>query len=275
MNLLTSKTTEMIQRTVVRALERADHARAAALTPDVISTVHASIPDKKRVSFGIYSLIKLLGEHIFEQLSSHGADPLAAGGGLYDAVAPEDAPRVAGVALGVLSMYGLSAPEPVLPYFERAAASDDWMLREFAQGLVRRIIHGHPALMKARYLTLISSRDPNLRRYVSESLRPVAENRRFQKDPDYPLSILRGLFLESAPYPRTSVGNNLSDLARGNPELVYSLVKELVDTGDKNARWIATRACRNLVKKEPDRVMDLLGVDEYRYKKAIYRRGSG
>ena len=29
----------------------------------------------------------------------------------------------------------------------------------------------------------------------------------------------------------------------------------------------------DLVKKEPIRVMNLLGVDEYKYKKAFYRRG--
>ena len=41
---------------------------------------------------------------------------------------------------------------------------------------------------------------------------------------------------------------------------------------DGNSRWIATRACRNLVKQEPVRVMDLLGVDEYRYKDRVYKR---
>ena len=84
--------------------------------------------------------------------------------------------------------------------------------------------------------------------------------------------MLRKLFRESSSYPRTSVGNNLSDLARRLPELVYGLVGELVEGGDGNSRWIATRACRNLVKQEPVRVMDLLGVDEYRYKDRVYKR---
>ena len=68
------------------------------------------------------------------------------------------------------------------------------------------------------------------------------------------------------------MGNNLSDLARQLPNLVYDLVKELVDSKDKNSYWIAHRACRNLVKKEPIIVMDLLKVDEYKYKNRIYRR---
>jgi 3-methyladenine DNA glycosylase AlkC len=107
---------------------------------------------------------------------------------------------------------------------------------------------------------------------VSESLRPVSGNRWIQNHPEFSLSILRFLFNESSPYPRTSVGNNLSDLARKNPERIYTLVEDLVNSGDKNAYWIAYRACRNLVKKEPIRVMDLLKVDEYKYKKRIHTR---
>ena len=83
---------------------------------------------------------------------------------------------------------------------------------------------------------------------------------------------MRFLFKESSPYPRTSVGNNLSDLARQNPELIYKLVEELVNSENKHSYWIAYRACRNLVKKEPIRVMDLLKVDEYKYKKRIHKR---
>ncbi|KPK14404.1 MAG: hypothetical protein AMK69_28665, partial [Nitrospira bacterium SG8_3] len=141
------------------------------------------------------------------------------------------------------------------------------------QMFFRRLIKAYPAKMQAFLLRQVKSEDPNLRRFVSETLRPVQENKWFYKDPEYSLSVLRHLFRESASYPRTSVGNNLSDLARRLPELVYELVEELVASGDKNSYWIAYRACRNLVKKEPVRVMDLLGVDEYKYKKAVYRRG--
>ena len=126
--------------------------------------------------------------------------------------------------------------------------------------------------MKEYLLKLVKSEDANIRRFVAETLRPVQENRWFYRNPDYPLSILRYMFKESSPYPRTSVGNNLGDLARRLPDLVYDLVKELVDSGDKNSYWIAYRACRNLVKKEPVKVMDLLKVDEYKYKKRIYKR---
>jgi len=103
-------------------------------------------------------------------------------------------------------------------------------------------------------------------------LRPVVENKWLYQDLDYSISILRHLFKEPHPYPRTSVGNNLSDISRRNPDVVFQLVTELVSMKDENSDWIARRACRNLVKKYPIRVMDVLGVDVYKYKNQVYRR---
>jgi 3-methyladenine DNA glycosylase AlkC len=180
--------------------------------------------------------------------------------------------RVIGVGLGILSYHGLADYVSVLPYFEVAAKADHWEPREYAQGLFRKIIKKHPEAIREYLLQMVQSKDPNLRRFASETLRPVVENQWLYKDIDYSLSILRYLFKESHPYPRTSVGNNLSDIARRKPELVYGLIAELVSIDDVNARWIATRACRNLVKVDPIRVMDLLGVDEYKYKQRVYNR---
>lgn len=123
-----------------------------------------------------------------------------------------------------------------------------------------------------RFAQLTKSKDANVRRFVGETLRPIQENIWFYEQPDYSLSILQNLFQERAAYPRTSVGNNLSDLSRKLPELVFNIVSELVASGDKNSYLIAYRACRNLVKKEPVRVLNLLQVDEYKYKKKVYQR---
>ena len=124
-------------------------------------------------------------------------------------------------------------------------------------------------------LNLTDSGNPFLRRLATESLRPVTDLAWIQNEPEYSLKVLRRLFTESVEYPRTSVGNNLSDLARKNPELVLSLAKELVSMKDKNAYWIAYRACRNLVKTHTEEVLDILGTDEYRYKGRIHRRSGG
>jgi len=80
------------------------------------------------------------------------------------------------------------------------------------------------------------------------------------------------MFQESSAYARASVGNNLSDLARQCPETVYRAVGEPVGNGYRNSYWTAYRACRNLVRPDPLKVMDLLKVDEYGYKERIYKR---
>jgi 3-methyladenine DNA glycosylase AlkC len=235
-----------------------------------LGELYANIPDKKRISYGRVHTIKVLAKYLYTHLDEENAPVFEIASQLY---AAGETNWSKGVALGILADRGVTDYQSVLPYFESPAGSDDWDLREFAQMFFRRLIKKYPAEMQTFLLQLVKSEDPNLRRFVSETLRPVQENKWFYKDPDYSLTVLRHLFKERAPYPRTSVGNNLSDLARRLPDLVYGLVEELVSSRDKNSYWIAYRACRNLVKKEPIRVMDLLGVDEYKYKKAVYRRG--
>jgi len=269
-NLLTEGLETKIQREILTPAIRGDYALAAKSIDPVLQELYANIPEKNRISYGQVHTIKVLAKYLYTHLSEAKVSVLEIASQLY---AASETNWSKGVALGILADHGVTDYQFVLPYFESAAASQDWDLREHAQMFFRRLIKKYPADMRAFLLRLVKSEDPNLRRFVSETLRPVQENQWFYKDPDYSLTVLRHLFRESAPYPRTSVGNNLSDLARRLPELVYGLVEELVASGDKNSYWITYRACRNLVKKEPVRVMDLLGVDEYKYKKAVYRRG--
>jgi len=269
LNLLDEPIKAQIQATIVNPLLQGDNYRAISNIPLVLDAMVSAIPEKKRISHGRYTAIKVLSDHLYAVFESTQISPLEAGASI--ASRSQDY-RAIGVGLGILSIYGLGDYASVLPYFEAAASADHWEPREYAQGLFRKIIKKHPQEIRAYLLQWVGSKDPNLRRFVSETLRPVVENQWFYQDIQYSLSILRHLFQESHPYPRTSVGNNLSDIARREPELVYGLVAELVAMEDRHATWIATRACRNLVKADPLRVMDLLNVDEYRYKTRVYRR---
>ena len=269
MDILTGEIEKKIQRDILEPAIRREHAAAAAAIPAVLAGLYANIPASKRISYGRVHTVKVLAGYLHTGLAAAGAPVLDVAAGLYESSRD---PLGRCVALGVLSLCGLDDYPPVLPFFEAAASAGDWETREIAQMLFRKLIKRHPAEMQAFLLRLVESDDARLRRFVAETLRPVQENRWFYARPDYPLSVVRRLFRESAPYPRASVGNGLSDLARRLPELVYGLVGELVASGDKNSYWIACRACRNLVKQDPVRVMDLLGVDEYRYKAAMYKR---
>jgi len=258
-----------IQQDIIANVLQGKYALAIKHVHDVLELLYDKIPENKRVSFGRVYTVQVLSRYLFSRLVEMKAKVHEVGATLFE---KSDDFRSKGVALGILSFYGIDDCEKVLPFFEASASSADWNMREFAQMFFRKLIQKWPDETKEYLLKLTGSTDPNIRRFVSETLRPVKENRWFYKRPNYSLSILRNLFRERSEYPRTSVGNNLSDLARHLPDLVFGLVEELVASGDPNSYWIAYRACRNLVKKEPIRVMDLLHVDEYRYKKRVYRR---
>lgn len=270
MNLIDAQIEALIQAELVGNFLKGENELAIRGIPMVLDALYAAIPAKKRISYGRYTTIKVLAEHLYDQFEAANLSALETGAQI---VTHSEDYRAMGVGLGVLALYGLEDYASVLPYFEAVAQADHWEPREYAQGLFRKFLKKHREEIRTYLLELVQGEDPNLRRFVSEMMRPVVENQWLYKNIDYSLSILRHLFKEPHPYPRTSVGNNLSDIARRNPELVYDLVAELVGMEDKNATWIATRACRNLVKADPLRVMDLLGVDQYKYKQRVYKRG--
>jgi len=257
---------------LVNEAGKADISQWAADLKSLIQQIREDIPEKKRISYGRYSIIKKMGLEMYPLFEKAGRD-------IYDFATeifnrPEHDEFVRSLAVQLISIYGLESGNlpKVLVVFEKAAADEHWEMRECSAGFIRKLIRKYPEPMKKWYLKQVRSPNPLLRRFASESIRPVADNAWFKKHPEFAFSVIENLFAESAPYPKTSVGNNLSDWARIDPEKVYEIVETLVKNGDKNSYWIAYRACRNLVKKDPVRVMDLLGVDEYRYKKRVHFR---
>lgn len=258
-----------IQTQIIKKIQEKEYDSTIEAIPQIIDALYANIPDNKRISYGIVHTVRVLSEYLYIQLAESDLPVFESASYIFEI---SDNFKTRSVSLGILSFYGLDDYKKVLPYFESAAASPSFDLREMAQMFFRKIIKEYPNEMKEYLLQLVKSEDVNIRRFVSETLRPVQENRCFYKNPDYPLSILKNMFRENSPYPRTSVGNNLSDLARKLPDLVCDLVRGLVDSGDKNSYWIAYRACRNLVKKDPIKVMNILKTDGYKYKKRRYVR---
>ena len=269
MKILNEKIERKIQQNIINNLVANENESAIINIPLIIAELYANIPDNKRISYGRVFIIKVLSEYIYRCLVEKKAPVYQIASNIFN---KSNDFKNKGVSLNMLSFYGLEDYKKVLPYFELAATSTDWDVREFSQMFFRKLIKKYPQEMKDYLQQLVKSENANIRRFVSETLRPAQENKWFYKNPDYSLSILRAMFKESSRYPRTSVGNNLSDLARQLPDVVYNLVAELVENGNKNSYWIAYRACRNLVKKNPIKVMDLLKVDEYKYKKRIHQR---
>lgn len=239
--------------------------RLRALKDDV----HAAIPEKLRIGRGITWVV----ERVSMVLAAQGLldDQLREMAlVIYTQLKEDD--LLVGVPIFLMAEYGLRHPAEAFGFFEEAAHAENWVAREFAAGAFRKIIGPNKDVILPWLQQMARNTDPNRRRFASETLRPVTHNKWINQQPEYSLSVLRLLFMEVHPYPRTSVGNNLSDLSRRQPELIFGLVKNLVASGNANSYWIAYRACRNLVKKDSQRVMDLLKVEEYHYKDRNYQK---
>ncbi len=254
-----------VSGSLVAELETMDSKTIEAEIDKLINVLYDNIDDKKRISYGITYVINTLSKMFYQQIS----DSYSLGLKLYKNMQGFKAKCL---GLGLLSFAGLERPDDVLPLMADAASGDQWETKEFVQMFVRKIMKKHSAKTRDFLSEMAKSENPDKRRLASESLRPVAENKWINDDPEFSLSVLRLLFRESHPFPRVSVGNNLSDLSRKNPELIFAVVEELIKMHDKNSEIIAYRACRNLVITNPIRVLDALGSDEYKYKNRIYKR---
>ncbi|MBN2664135.1 MAG: DNA alkylation repair protein [Bacteroidales bacterium] len=261
-----------LAETIVKHINVLTIDEVAAEIDKLISIIRNDIPEKKRISYGRYGIIKKLGIEMYPMLKQNDIDVLEFASNLYTNIQFEQFVRSFGVQ--IISIYGVETKkiEEVLPIFEQAATDEKWEVRECSAGFVRKLVKTFPDRMKKWYLKQVTSDNPMSRRFASESIRPVADNSWLKKNPEFCFEVIKNLFAESKDYPRSSVGNNLSDWARIDKERVYKIVQKLADSGNKNSYWIAYRACRNLVKNEPLKVMDILKIDKYKYKNRIYYR---
>lgn len=274
MDLYTKEVIRDIDSLIICRIQAGQYETAIKGIDAMVTTIHGSIPDKKRISNGIHYVIKTLGEGLYNHLIELDQPPLNISRQLYEKCEDFNFYTM-GVSLQIMSFCALKNENilnEISQNFENAASSADWELREHAAGFFRKVVKALPDDARKILIRFSGSECDKLRRFVSETLRPVADGQWIQKQPGYSLGIIRRLFKEPEPYPRASVGNNLSDLSRHNSELIYKIVEELVGLNDRNADWIAFRACRNLVKNDPVRVMDLLGIDEYKYKDRYFKR---
>ena len=64
----------------------------------------------------------------------------------------------------------------------------------------------------------------------------------------------------------------VAEYGKIEPSVVLEFLARVADSRNTNSYWIAYPACRNMVKGEPQQIMDLLGVDEYHYKDQNFYR---
>lgn len=269
--LITKKHEDKILK-LINEIEAYDVSEIVAGFDKIIEKIRKDIPEKKRISYGRYSIIKKMGIYIYPLLCDKNIKVYDLASEIFNN--PEHEQFVRSLSIQLLTIFGEKSGEleNVLPLLEKAAMDKNWEVRECSAGFVSKLIKKYPDNMHKWYLKMVKSKNPMQRRFACESLRPVADNKWFKKDPDFAFSIIKNLYKEFEDYPRTSVGNSLSDWMRIDEEKTLKIVRRLANNGNKNSYWIAYRACRNLVKKEPILVMDILKIDQYIYKDRKFYR---
>lgn len=257
-----------VASSILKLIKKNNYKKAIDFLEQLKDSIYSSIPEKQRIGRGITWVLNKISSIIIN--INNDINLLEMGTELYNNLDKDS--MLIGITVFLISEHGVLKPHDVFDFFIKLSDSAGWVLKEFAAIGFRNIITANKEICHDFLLNRSRSNNPNIRRFVSETLRPVVENKWINNDTDYSLSILRNMFNEEDQFPRTSVGNNLSDLSKKNPDLIFKIVKGLVESNNKNSLWIAYRSCRNLIKKDPIKVLDLLKVDEYHYKDKNYYR---
>jgi len=106
-----------------------------------------------------------------------------------------------------------------------------------------------------------SDPDPHVRRLCSEGTRsrlPWAPRiPAFLENPKPVLPILEALKNDQNLYVRRSVANNLGDIAKDHPELVYELLEQWLNNATKEVKWVIRHALRYPAKKGDKNALQL------------------
>lgn len=110
----------------------------------------------------------------------------------------------------------------------------------------------------------IWSQHPNehVRRLASEGCRPRlpwgVSLPMFKRDPTLVIAVLEELKADPSLYVRKSVANNLNDIAKDHPSIVFKTARRWKGVCS-NTDWILRQGCRTLIRKANPDVMELFG----------------
>lgn len=152
---------------------------------------------------------------------------------------------------------------PYITFLRRLANDSHFGVRETTQSVMRELMQDFRVEVLQLYdEDWITAPEENVRRCVSESLRPVLIKGKnwVRENQQESIKRLKRLNEDSSLYVRKSVANNLSDISRRHPDLVISILQEWLNETqyDKRTWFIARKACHRLIKTHPSEVQALL-----------------
>jgi 3-methyladenine DNA glycosylase AlkC len=137
--------------------------------------------------------------------------------------------------------------------------------RHTAEFAIRPYLLRYPEQTLAALQRWASDPSFHARRLVSEGTRPrlpwAARLPAFLADPAPVLALLELLKDDPADYVRTSVANNLNDIAKDHPDLVLATLARWQQGASDQRQWIIRHALRTLVKQGHPEALRLLGAE--------------
>jgi len=142
--------------------------------------------------------------------------------------------------------------------------------RSSSEFAIRPFIIKDPERVMEQMMVWANHHNEHVRRLASEGCRPRLpwgiSLQIFKKDPSKVLHILEQLKSDSSLYVRKSVGNNLNDISKDNPQAVIDFVNKWSNK-DPYTDWILRKGCRSLIKAANPEVMELFGYTNFEGKK--------
>ena len=161
MKILSTDIQNKIEKLIITNCTSKKYDLAIENISKIIDELYANIPDNKRISYGRVHTVRVLSEYLSKQFSEIDAPTFELASIIFNKGKEF---KSKSVALGIISFIGLTDFEKVIPYFESAAADDNWDVREIAQMFFKKIIKKYPDEMKEYLQKLVKSEDANNRR---------------------------------------------------------------------------------------------------------------
>ena len=132
-----------------------------------------------------------------------------------------------------------------------------------AEYSIRIFLERYPEATLARLRTWAHDPDVHVRRLVSEGTRPrlpwAPRLRRFQQDPRPVLELLELLKDDPELYVRRSVANNLNDIGKDHPEILFETARRWLVAASPERAWLVKHALRSAVKRGEPGALRVLG----------------
>lgn len=236
----------------------------------MIASVHPAFPVKPflRDALRAYEALELVqrGRRIAECLRQH--LPVDYGRALNILLASMDVPVEKGEGNPMASFLYLPHVTFValygLDHFDISMRAQYELTQRFtAEFSIRPYLERHPERTLALLREWASDPNVHVRRLVSEGTRPrlpwASRLRDFQRDPTPVLELLELLKDDPELYVRRSVANNLNDIGKDHPELLFATAERWLEGASAERQWLVNHSLRSAVKRGERGALSALG----------------